>query len=82
MVDLVLTLIHVGRLNLGNTVDRAAFRRFVSWLAMCDEDSKVWARAVIERVVNVVSGLDLRRELLDAVHPRTSGTRAATQTAA
>ena len=46
MLDQVLTLILVGRVRLGDEADRAAFRRFVSWLAGWADKEKVWARAV------------------------------------
>jgi hypothetical protein len=75
-------MVHVGRLNLADETDREAFRRFVSWLATWDDEEKVWARAVVDRNLNIVSDSDLRQELLDAVQPRMTGTPTATQTAA
>jgi hypothetical protein len=82
LVDLVLTLVHVGRLDLTDEIDREAFRRFVSWLATWDDEEKVWARTVSDRNLNIVSDSDLRQELLDVVQPRMTGTPTATQTAA
>ena len=82
MVDLVLTLIHVGRVNLGHTADRMALCRFVGWLATWEDTNKAWARAVIEWGGNVVDDPDLRQELMAAVQPGTPDAKATPSAAA
>ena len=71
MIDLVLTLIQVGRLNFRDSTDRAAFRRFAGWLTTWDEANKEWVRLVLEQDSSAVVDPDLRQELLEAVQPGT-----------
>jgi hypothetical protein len=70
MIDLVLTLVRVGRLRLEESTDRAAFRRFVAWLATWQDANKAWANVVVCLNQNVINDPDLLQELMDAVQPQ------------